>query len=342
MTGKTKTINDLEAFIKTVYSLESIEEIRSKIEGNKDILGGQEYFVDKILGSRSVERARYYLERLLDSLSAVKTNGINDINLNRWNDYDDIITDSLWNFEKRDRSGTHLGWYWGNFVPQIPRQLILRYTKKGDWILDPFMGSGTTLIECKIQGRNGLGVDLNGDVVSKASERISLQKGIEPASVKALVADSTISDFSSMVEDSSFNGFQLAILHPPYHDIIKFSGDSRDLSNKNSVEDFLESMRAVIRNSKKALKTNGIMAIVIGDKFNDSKLEPLGFMTMNAAMEEGLMLKSIVVKNFDSTRGKRNQEKLWRYRAFSGGFYVFKHEYILILQNTARNGRRRA
>jgi hypothetical protein len=43
-------------------------------------------------------------------------------------------------------------------------------------------------------------------------------------------------------------------------------------------------------------------------------------------------LKSIVVKNFEETRGKRNQKELWRYRALAGGFYVFKHEYIFIFQ----------
>jgi hypothetical protein len=40
----------------------------------------------------------------------------------------------------------------------------------------------------------------------------------------------------------------------------------------------------------------------------------------------------IAVKNFEETRGKRNQKELWRYRALVGGFYVFKHEYIFIFQ----------
>ena len=43
-------------------------------------------------------------------------------------------------------------------------------------------------------------------------------------------------------------------------------------------------------------------------------------------------LKSIIVKNFEGTTGKRGQDKLWRYRALMGGFYIFKHEYILLFQ----------
>ncbi|HEV7213581.1 MAG TPA: DNA methyltransferase, partial [Chloroflexota bacterium] len=47
-----------------------------------------------------------------------------DIDLRRWRDYPDIITDSLWLFPTRDKSGPHTGDYWGNFVPQVPNQII--------------------------------------------------------------------------------------------------------------------------------------------------------------------------------------------------------------------------
>ncbi len=43
-------------------------------------------------------------------------------------------------------------------------------------------------------------------------------------------------------------------------------------------------------------------------------------------------LKSIIVKNFDETKGKMTQKELWRYRALAGGFYIFKHEYIFLFQ----------
>ena len=69
--------------------------------------------------------------------------------------------------DKRDTSGAHLGWYWGNFIPQIPHQMMLRYTKKGDWVLDAFVGSGTTLIECRRLGRNGIGIELDKGVAQE-------------------------------------------------------------------------------------------------------------------------------------------------------------------------------
>lgn len=68
--------------------------------------------------AQTIERARYYLDRLKKGISEIKTSKINDINLNRWKEYEDIITDSLWVLEKRDTSGVHIGSYWGNFIPQ--------------------------------------------------------------------------------------------------------------------------------------------------------------------------------------------------------------------------------
>ena len=72
--------------------------------------------------------------------------------------------------------------------------------------------------------------------------------------------------------------------------------------------------------------------MVIGDKYSSGSWIPVGFYSMQKLIETGFTLKSIIVKNFEGTRGKRNQEELWRYRALAGGYYVFKHEYIFLMQ----------
>ncbi|MFH1231440.1 MAG: DNA methyltransferase, partial [Planctomycetota bacterium] len=81
-----------------------------------------------------------------------KVTMFNDIDLNRWKEYGDIITDSLWFLGARDKSGVHTGELHGNFIPQIPHQAMLRYTKKGEVVLDTFSGGGTTMIECRLLG----------------------------------------------------------------------------------------------------------------------------------------------------------------------------------------------
>ena len=129
--------------------------------------------LNQIVEAQTIERAKYYINRLKKSLTEIKTSKINDLNLNRWKEYNDILTESLWILDKRDKSGAHNAGYWGNFIPQIPNQFLRRYTKQGEWILDPFLGSGTTLIECKRLGRNGIGIELLPEVVDIANKNIS-------------------------------------------------------------------------------------------------------------------------------------------------------------------------
>ncbi|RME61131.1 MAG: DNA methylase [Candidatus Dadabacteria bacterium] len=265
---------------------------------------------------------------------------INDLNLNNWKQYQDIITDSLWIIPERDKTGAHRGDYHGNFIPQIPNQLMRRFTKKGDVVLDVFLGSGTTLIECRRLGRNGIGIELLPEVAEVAKRRMKQGSLFdEKVFTEILISDSTKKETKEKVVEilkkHKRKNVQLIIMHPPYHDIIKFSERSDDLSNAESVEKFLKMFGDVVSNFLDLLEKKHYLAVVIGDKYTNSEWVPLGFYLMHETLKQGgqnLRLKSILVKNMVNNRAKRNQEHLWRYRALAGGFYIFKHEYILLFQ----------
>lgn len=288
--------------------------------------------INQIIEAQTLERARYYVKRLVKSISEVKPSKLNDLNLNRWKEYDDIITDSLWIFNKRDSSGAHNAGYWGNFIPQIPNQLLRRYTKKGDWILDPFVGSGTTLIESKRLGRNCIGIDLSEDALKLAEKNLGKEIIQSDAICKTIKADSSNYDLSSVLKQFGIKNFQFIIMHPPYWDIIKFTKEKDDLSNASSTEEFLKMFGKVLDNVSTYLEKKRYLAVVIGDKYSDGEWIPLGFLTMQEVLKRSFKLKSIIVKNFEDTTAKRNQKELWRYRALAGGFYIFKHEYIFLFQ----------
>lgn len=295
----------------------------------RDVLSSE---LDQILEARTIERAKYYVKRLALGVKKVKTSAVNDINLHRWKEYTDIITDSLWVLPKRDTTGAHLAWYWGNFIPQIPHQLMLRYTRKGDWVLDPFVGSGTTLIECRRLGRNGIGIELNEDVASRAREFIGQERNRHSIRTEIVTGDARTADAGQMLAGFGVKQVQLLVMHPPYHDIISFSESGDDLSNARSTDEFLKMFGEVLDNISPFLERGRYFALVIGDKYSKGEWVPLGFYCMNEVLKRSFSLKSIVVKNFEETRAKRDQKQLWRYRALAGGFYIFKHEYIFIFK----------
>jgi len=288
--------------------------------------------INQILETHTIERTKYYLKRLKKSLTEIKQSKINDLNLNRWKEYDDIITDSLWILNKRDNSGAHHAGYWGNFIPQIPNQFLRRYTKKGEWVLDPFLGSGTTLIEAQRLGRNALGIELSKKVLDQTKKNIAKEANPNKVKLEFVNGDSTAVDLKKVISNLEIKSFQFQIFHPPYWDIIKFSDTKSDLSNAKSIDDFLISFGKVLDNCLPYLDKNRFAAVVISDKYSGGEWIPLGFYVMQEVLKRGMILKSTIVKNFEETTAKRNQKELWRYRALAGGFYVFKHEYIFIFQ----------
>jgi len=80
---------------------------------------------------------------------------------------------TVWSFPERGAWATHNPQYRGNFAPQIARNVIEMYSEKGDDILDPMVGGGTTLIEARLLCRNALGLDINPEAIEPVDKRQS-------------------------------------------------------------------------------------------------------------------------------------------------------------------------
>jgi hypothetical protein len=99
------------------------------------------------------------------------------------------------------------------------------------------------------------------------------------------------------------------------------------------LKDFLTRFSHSVDNSINLLGVDGYLAMVIGDKYCKGEWIPLSFYCMNEAQKLGLTLKSVVIKNMEGNRAKQNKEGIWKYRALSSDYYIFKHEYILIFKH---------
>ena len=278
--------------------------------------------------------------RLIDGNTARKTKSYNDIDLNNWKKYDNIETGTLWQFSTRTKTNGHKFDYHGNYIPQIAEQLYNRYTKPGDIVLDLFLGSGTSAIEAINLKRKCIGIEIKQDLSNKV--RKELKEFDNDNLTEVICEDSTTAKAYTKVNDSlkkfEAEKAQFLILHPPYADIIKFSNKKKDLSNCASTEEFLDKFAQVAENGYKCLENGRYAALIIGDKYSKGELVPLGFYCMQKMNEIGFKTKSIIIKNIEGNEiGKGKASNLWRYRALAGGFYIFKHEYIIIFEKNTKS-----
>ncbi len=108
-------------------------------------------------------------------------------------DLDSVKADRRWAFADISRRetlyATH-GYhrYPAKFIPQLVRKIIIKYSKRGDLILDSFGGCGTTLIESKLSGRESIGLDVNEVAVLIAKAKtISIDSQLLEAKNKLLL-----------------------------------------------------------------------------------------------------------------------------------------------------------
>lgn len=226
---------------------------------------------------------------------------------------------TIWSFRDRGSWATHSGQYRGNWSPYVPRNLILRYSKPGDWILDQFMGSGTTLIEAKLLDRNAVGVDINPQSVLISETNLKFQCKTKS---KVFAKNGNAMDLH-FIKDTHID---FICTHPPYANIIRYSNGIAEDISLLCVEEFLEKMNKVAEESFRVLKKGKMCAVMIGDIRRNGKVIPLGFRMMECFLRAGFTNKEIIIKEQHNCRSTEHWEKQ------NNSFLLLAHEYIFVFQ----------
>jgi DNA modification methylase len=233
-----------------------------------------------------------------------------------------LETTTVWSFPERGDWATHKGNYRANWSPYIPRNLILRYTNEGDLVLDQMVGSGTTLVECKLLNRRGIGVDINLDAIMVTRNRLDFKYKYEPE-IKTYVGDARN---LNLIGDETID---LIATHPPYANIIRFTHDKvkGDLSNVKNIDEFIEEMGKVAKECFRVLKPGKYCAILIGDTRKKKHFIPISTRCLEVFLRTGFILKEDVIKvqwKMKSTREK------WRGSKYD--FLLIAHEHLFIFR----------
>ncbi|MEM5871738.1 MAG: DNA methyltransferase [Candidatus Aenigmatarchaeota archaeon] len=246
----------------------------------------------------------------------------------------ELETTTVWSFPERGKWATHYlnAKYRGNWAPQVARNLILRYSKENDIVLDAFVGSGTTLIECKLTNRYGIGVDINKEALLLTIDRLnfdSLSKFIEQ---KTFLGDARN---LNLIKDESID---LIATHPPYASIISYTKNSNnkqegDLSKVHSIQEFCEEMKKVAKEFFRVLKPGKYCAILIGDTRRHKHQVPISFGVMRSFLDVGFVLKEHIIKVQHHTK----TAPLWKKSSIKNNFLLLAHENLFVFRKPEKN-----
>lgn len=219
------------------------------------------------------------------------------------------------------------------FPVALVERLLEIYAHRGEIILDPFLGSGSTLIGAYRKGMKGVGLDISRDYIALFQKRLLDEKG-NFSTVQAINDDAR-----HLLKYVSPCSVDLCLTSPPYWNVLRekrsadfkssrhYGDDMDDLGNIGNYELFLSELKCVFSKVYTALKNGRHCIVIVMDIRKKNRFYPLHMDLSRSMIELGFILDDIII--WDRRQEYNNLRPL--------GFpYVFRvnkiHEYILIFQ----------
>jgi len=183
--------------------------------------------------------------------------------------------------------------------------LLQRYTRPGDVVMDPMCGSGTTLDVCADTAREGIGFDL-------APSR----SDIKQADARKLPQETASVDF--------------AFVDPPYSTHVKYSGHKQCIGELSAQEDgYYKAMGQVIEEMHRVLKKNRYMALYVSDSFEKGKpFCPIGFELFAMMRQKFEPVDIIAVVRHNKSLKMAN----WHKAAAEENFFLRGFNYLFVMK----------
>lgn len=217
-----------------------------------------------------------------------------------------LDTTTLWDYPTQSYGKTRKGnnKFQGVTPAFIIWNLVQRYTKPDDLVVDPMAGSGTTVDVCKEEGRKVIGYDIaprHPEVIKGDARNIPL-------------ADESV---------------DLVFIDSPYGDNVSYSDEPEDIG-KISCEDerFYHELEKVAIEAFRILKPGKVLGWLIGDQWVKKTFTPVGFKLYERLSKYFETVDVICVVR----RGQSSHTGVWHYRAKKFNFYLRGFKYLLIMR----------
>lgn len=189
------------------------------------------------------------------------------------------------------------------YPEELVSEFVQFFTKTGQWVLDPFCGSGATLVSCHETGRRGVGLELSRRYYEVARERLA---ALGATDCLMLHGDASRVGEQELWEgwtgergEDSLPRFDFLMTSPPYFDMLHksrggvvsvhkkraqagldtvYSGDQRDLGNISDYDEYLEALGGIFDACAALLKPRRYLVAVIQNMRDvDGEVRPMAW-----------------------------------------------------------------
>ena len=242
---------------------------------------------------------------------------------------------SVWSDIRKTSTENGLG-HPAIFPVMLPERLISIFSQEDDLILDPFAGSGSTLIAAKQLKRLSVGIELSDEFIDLYNRRVDRSSLFDDDHYQPNLIKGDARQLTQWVTDGSV---KLTVTSPPYWDILNqkrtadyknirnYGEHEADLGNIGSYDAFLNELKTVFERVYSATTLGGVCCIVLMDIRKKDKFYPFHIDAIQFMAEVGFSLDDIII--WDRRQEYNNLRPL-------GYPYVFRvnkvHEFILIFK----------
>ena len=217
-----------------------------------------------------------------------------------------IESTTLWDFPTQNYGDKPHGnnKYNGVTPAFVVWNLLQRYTREGDFVVDPMCGSGTTIDVAKELNRKVIGYDLNitrPDIIKNDSRKIPLTD----------------------------NSVDFVFIDSPYSDNIKYSDDLRCIGKIScEKQEFYDELEKTAREMERILKPGKVMGWVIADQWIKKKFTAVGLLMWQRLEKYFEPMDIICLTRHNQT----SNIGIWHDRARQYNFYLRGFKYLFIMR----------